>query len=682
MNAFDVVETILGWVWGQVAAHPVGFVVLLVAWASAELLWRSIHRDPHERPHVGTRRVRGSRRAIERAARKDKKAGHQNYWPLPGRLKAAAEFLYIVGGSGTGKTLRILLYLIAYRLIQGRRSVWMIDPKGELYGWTKRLLGILSGYPAVHLISTLEKHKKRPISPVNPMIDPEERLGFLRTAVPGTDGSKDTFFDSEAQRLSYRTAEAQITERGGTDLWLVYRALDDPEELDRLAAAHPRMRSVWRGSDAQKGTHHDARATALAALFALDVPRISRIFRTNGLATEVWETSPDFAERTVGYLCVSAFDADSAPGLIRATVDHLMRRAAGATERGGPKVDAILEEAGTFGPLEQLNFYINLLRGAGVNIVVVLQSIEQLWARLGRNYANSALSAGGCFVFGRMSSPESARWVEELAGTTRVARPREYTPIWLGVLEAILDDLSSMLSGGMGDDGGTGPKTSRSHGTDRDESLVVPRFPARCLYGFDLDPDLQEGWWEKQRSRIKLWWGRRWVMRVGQYLVLAHGKDPFVLDTRRHRQIFPHYGPQNFRRFLKNKNGGKWGRIRYRTPVKKSAEKPGDLPRPADASKPAGPSGPMFAEGAGRAPSPESNGGSAAEGTESDAGAVHYVPRVRKPAEDLGSARQRWHKRSEGLRAEDRKKECPYCGYPNDASAERCEIETCGTPLP
>lgn len=393
-EALDRLGNVLGWLWGTISAYPLTAAAVLAAWVSTEVLWRWTHQDDHDRPRVGERVVRKARRAIERA-RNDQNAGYQNYWPLPGRIKVAAEFLYVVGGSGTGKTLRILLYLIAYRLVQARRSMWIIDPKGEIYGWTRRLLGFLSGHPAVHLISTLEGHKNRRISPVNPMLHPEERLGFFRTSIPGTDGTKDSFFDNEAQRQAYRVAESQIIEWGGTDLWLVYRALDSPEELDRLAAEHAGVRSVWRGSDAQKGTHHDARATALAALFALDVPRIARIFKTPGPKTGVWETSPTFKERTVGYLCVSAFDADSAPGLVRATVDHLMRRAAGAEEKGGPKVDAILEEAGTFGPLEQLNFYVNLLRGAGVNIVVVLQSVEQLWARLGRDYAGSALSAGG-----------------------------------------------------------------------------------------------------------------------------------------------------------------------------------------------------------------------------------------------------------------------------------------------
>ncbi len=174
MDAINVVEKTLGWVWGQVATHSLGFLVVLTAWTSAEFLWRSMNPDPHERPHVGTRRARGSRQAIEQA-RKDRKGGHQNYWPLPGRAKPtkiAAEFLYVVGGSGTGKTLRLLLFVIAYRLVQRQRSTWMIDPKGELYGWTRRLLGVLSGYPTVHLISTLEKHKKRRVSPVNPMLHP------------------------------------------------------------------------------------------------------------------------------------------------------------------------------------------------------------------------------------------------------------------------------------------------------------------------------------------------------------------------------------------------------------------------------------------------------------------------------------------------------------------------------
>lgn len=568
----EVVAAVLGWAWAQVAAHPLEAGVLFVAYLSAEALWRGRHKDP-DGPRLRTRVARRSHGAIKRA-RKDQKAGYQNYFPLPGGQKVVAEFLFVVGGSGTGKTLRILLYIVAYRLVQARRSIWIIDPKGEIYGWTKALLGFLSGHPLVYVISTLPKHKNRLVSPVNPMMDSGERIAYLKTSIPGTDGTRDSFFDNEAQRQAYRVAEAQIAERGGTDLYLVYRALDDPKELDRLADKHPGVKSVWRGSGVSKGTHHDARATALAALFAMDQPRIARIFRTRGEETGVWETSPTYEERTVGYLCVSAADAKLAPGLIRATTDHVMHRAAQANEKGGPKVDVVLEEAGTFGPLEELNTYVNLLRGYGVNIVVVLQAVEQLWARLGQDYADSALSAGGCFVFGRMSSPRSGRWIEELAGTVRVRKPRSYRPLLAILLAGFVEALRRALPGGA-----AAPTSRRP--TDGDARHPVARWPAHCTYGFALDPDLKEGWWARQRAKVRLWWTRRWVMRVGQYLVLAHGEDPFLLDTR-HKQLFPFYVRRVLGAGYRKKGPGK---VRYRTSARRAtmrdqAPDPKKLTRP------------------------------------------------------------------------------------------------------
>jgi hypothetical protein len=627
---------VLGWAWAQVVAHPLAAGALLVAYLSAEILWRGTHKDP-DRPHLRMRVARRSHGAIRRA-RRDQKAGHQNYFPLPGGLKVAAEFLFVIGGSGTGKTLRILLYLVAYRLVQAQRSLWMIDPKGELYRWTRPLLGFLSGHPIVHVISTLPKHRDGLVSPINPMMDSGERIAYLKTAIPGTDGTGDSFFDNEAQRQAYRVAEAQIAERGGTDLYFVYRALDDPKELDRLAAKHPGVRSVWRGSGVSKGTHHDARATALAVLFALDQPRIARIFRTRGEETGVWETSPTYEERTVGYLCVSAADAKLAPGLIRATTDHVMHRAAQANEKGGPKVDAILEEAGTFGPLEELNTYVNLLRGYGVNIVVVLQAVEQLWARLGQDYADSALSAGGCFVFGRMSSPRSGRWIEDLAGTTRVRKPRSYTPLSAILLGGIMEMVQHALPGGTDT-----PPSRRPAGGDARQ--LAARWPAHCTYGFTLDPDLKEGWGARQWARVRLWWSRRWVMRVGQYLVLAHGEDPFLLDTRRRKQLFPLYARRVLGAAYRKKGPGK---IRYRSPAPRAVTGG----RAREQKKLAGP--PRAAEG--------SRGSGRA--TASSNRPPLRLPRSSENATTGGQARRN----------------CPGCWRPLPGGTRRCE--ECGVEAP
>lgn len=573
-----------------VAAYPVEALALLAAWIGAEIIWRYAHPDP-DRPRVKTRYVRKSKEAIE-AAGKHTKNEHENFWPLPGGLLVAAEMLFVIGGSGTGKTLRILLYMIAYRLVQARRSIWMIDPKGELYRWTRRLLGFLAGHPLVYLISTLKGHADMPVSPINPMIEPEERLSFLRTCIPGTDGTKDTFFDNEAQRMSYRVAEAQIEERGGTDLVRVFRALDDPEELDRLAAAHRAMKSVWRGSDAQRGAHHDARVTALAALQALNLPRIARIFDTRAFETGTWDVSPTFAERTVGYLCIDAFDAETASGPVRAAVDHLMQRAAKAEQRGGPKVDAILEEAGTFGPLEKLNHYLNLLRGNGVNIAVVLQGIEQLRARLGRDGAGSALSAAGCLVVGQMTSPDGAEVIEQLAGTERApsSPERPYLPLFAHALLAVPALLVAVVGfvadGLLGSDTSSGhPDASRNRertrGGDGGNSARVLRFPRQHLYGFAHDPESRHGRLERVWAKVVLFWRGKWVMRKGQYLVLARGREPFLIDTRAHKQMFPLYGPRIFRQYVRRKKGGKLGWVRYQDP-----DAPADQKLPEEASSP------------------------------------------------------------------------------------------------
>jgi len=109
------------------------------------------------------------------------------------------------------------------------------------------------------------------------------------------------------------------------------------------------------------------------------------------------------------------------------------------------------------------------------------------------------------------------------------------------------------------------------------------------------------------------------VLRTGWYVVLAHGQDPFVLDTRRHKQLYPLYARRVGRRTIE-RNNGKIGKIHYQ----------GLPPSPA------------------RAESVKPGGAS---------------PRLRPPDD----GRQKLPRAA---------RECEYCGTPNDPADRACKV--CG----
>lgn len=211
-------------------------------------------------------------------------------------------------------------------------------------------------------------------------------------------------------------------------------------------------------------------------------------------------------------------------------MDHLMDRAGEAHELGGPDVEVILEEAGTFGPLEDLNAYMNIMRGYGLNVTLVLQTLEQLRARIGHDQAYSALSAGGILLIGPVTSTATGKWIEELSGTVRVPRPRRQRLLIASALDSMLDAIFNSQSSRDND---------RRRG-DEDDRIVVPRIRSEHLYSFEADPRTL-GFLERVSERLRALFDPRWALKNGQFFLLARGRQPTLLDTDKRDQIWPEY---------------------------------------------------------------------------------------------------------------------------------------------
>ena len=628
---------------GMLDALPVWALaaVLVVVWVLAERTWARSHTKL-DGPHIRIKKAKGAKahaRKIRKAYR-TKDDPRQHYWSLPG-VDIVSEHLLISGGTRTGKTKRLLLYLLVFRLRQSLRSLFVIDPKGEIFDLVIPLLGKWSGQPLVYLVSCLERHRDEHINPINPMVDAAAAMSFFRSSVRGEDESQeDSYFDNAGSRMGYQLRTCQIRKYGGTDATRVYDAMNDPRELDRLAEEYPGILTEWRGSQETRGPHESNRSTFVTAWSGMELHHIRRIFDTRGS----WQAGPKWDERTACFLAVSPTEAEQAPGLIRAVVQYAVTGASNAYERGGPKVTAIFEEAGTFSPSKQMEIWINLYRGKGLNAAVITQSRAQFLHNLGEFRTEAMLTSISGTIYGPTSSVRDSEMIEAAAGKTRIRPPRHYVPLIGWALYALLAVPGLILSAFL--DYEQKPR-SNDKGSQTD-LILVSRYPAEVVRRMQDDPaKIVNQPVRKFVRKLRLWITGEHIMRDGMYLVVQEGATPFVLDST--SAYFPGYADK-----LRRSDGKP--RIRFGP----RAQPPGELPggpekelltrdQPGDPgprlkpAEPPGYDGPWFE----RAPAASD-------------------PRRGEP--DSGEDRDE----------ESFKKRCAICGAPNPPTATLC---TCGTDI-
>ncbi len=570
---------------------PLWVIVALAIVALVALdLWRLRHHKPLDGPHIRTRRAKfaaSHARSIRLARWVKPSRGHQDHtWPLPGAT-IVSEHLLITGGTGTGKTKRMLLYLIAHRLRQAERSLIVVDPKGEIFGATWDLLGKWSKQPLAYLVSCLPQHSDDHITPINPMLTDETARSFLRASIPGEEDAETSYWDNGAQAMAYKVRAAQILEYGGTDAAMMYDALQDPREMDRLTEKYPEiLLGEWGGSQNYRGPHDSNRKTVVAHWGGMELHHIRRILDTGGL----WDSGPTWVERTALYLCVSTTEAEAAPNLVRAVVQYLVSEASDGHERGGPKITAIFEEAGTFSPSKQLEIWINLYRGKGLNAAIIAQSRNQFIANIGPYKTESMMTSISGSIYGPTDGVRDAELAEAAAGRVTIPTPKPYESLTLALIVWILSFPLLILSALM--DYGPRPKTSGGQNIRGPRELVAaPRYPASYVRRLQDDPaKMRDEPIRRTMRRVKLWLTRDQIMRDGVYLVVSAGKEPYLIDAT--SAYYPGYRDKlrDFKkrpsiRFGSRARAGAGDEIpRGRTPELKSGERD-DAPtlRPSEA---------------------------------------------------------------------------------------------------
>lgn len=414
-------------------AHPRLAVALLVVAILAAMVVSVLRQEDPDAPIARVRRAGAGKMArwILAGARRRKIKRHA--FPILGR-EYPAEFAAAVGGPGIGKTTRITIPLVARRLRERLVSIVVLDPKGEVYRHTRSLCagvgregGERSGRsPVVYLYSTLAEHGDDMVCAVDPFADPEVRANFLEVVHPDPPG-EDPTWARRARRMTREVSDGLSRSGRRSDLPATYGTLKAPGALDELARCDGGVAGVWAGQDNR--THESARTEALAPLEGLEDPRIRRVFDSRRCPPGE-ELGPAFREISAVYLSVGSGDAGRAGSLYAGLIDCLQRRAASREE--GPPVNFVVEEAASYFGIEKLEEYVNLGRGFGVNLLLILQNYDQLKKRLGQHAAASIVGSLDIMVFGRTKSVATGKLLEELSGTTRVEReaPRVMPGFW------------------------------------------------------------------------------------------------------------------------------------------------------------------------------------------------------------------------------------------------------------
>jgi type IV secretory pathway TraG/TraD family ATPase VirD4 len=417
------------WGWSQrlqelTSEHPYAAITVVAAILLASWVVGTLRRQSPDGPHARKRGFGASRAArwVRRARFKPLVArifprGAHAYGVL-GR-EYPAEFGVVYGGTGSGKTLRIVVPHVARLVLSRLCSVVVNDPKGEILDLLWKLLGDKGGNPPVYLLSTLRKHPDELVGVVNPIGERASRMNFAEAILPDPPNG-DPSWNQRARAMILAVADAvdDLLDDGEADLPKVYEALKDTRKLDGLARMDPRVGSVWAGQDNR--THESVRTTALAPLLGLEDPRIRRLFDASRAATAEEAAGPSFERRELVWICLGEDDIQRAGPLAAATIDYLRTRA--MHRRGGPEVEMVVEEAGTCFPNHKLDTYVNYGRGFGVRTLLVYQDHGQLEGVLGHHRAGSVVGAMELQVYGPTRSVATARLLQELAGTTRVTR--------------------------------------------------------------------------------------------------------------------------------------------------------------------------------------------------------------------------------------------------------------------
>lgn len=349
---------------------------------------------------------------------------------LNGRLSERESFqnVCVIARVGAGKTSR---YIIPNVLDKAKRNVSLVvnDPKGEVFEATSGFMQA-NGYRVI----TINPEDLARSSTFNPLLEAKNDLELEQVAeilVKSGSGSaaKDAFWDNGAIRLV--SILLKLLRRAGMQepafftlgnlYYLLQHFGTDGSDLDDFVIQwaydplNPNDSSLWdewRG--ATTGNSNAVQSFVLTALTSLRAfTNQSMVQLTSGSSFELESIR---AKKTIIYFIIPAQHAEYygfwTSVFFRSVFNSCMRRMPTASTL---PVYVLYDEFG-HSTIPSFVSVANTIRGYRVSLSIVLQSLSQLSARYGSEYARSIQGGFNTYLAYSGSDQETARFFQDISG--------------------------------------------------------------------------------------------------------------------------------------------------------------------------------------------------------------------------------------------------------------------------
>lgn len=442
------------WLWMQVL---VGTGILMLLWPAAPIQAGVPPPDPSGahgtarwRPASALRftmrrvRIGGRVEAAGLLAGVDRQREPRTAWLVPGPDSPAPvnPHVLVIGASGAGKTRRLVLpglWLLGQAKAAGKpNSLVVTDPKGELYAHTADYFRRL-GYQ-VRTLNLIDPRRSDRFNPLTEIAAALERgdvsaaseaawdLAHVFVSVDQTKQSReDPFWSNAAESMiaaavlyvarhappEHRTPETvyrlvtELGAGGGKMLDVVYLMLEDLSDPAKMAYGVTAL--------SEDRTRSSILTSAAVAL---------RLFADRTVADMTRVSDYDLAavgrEPTVFYLLLP--DDKSSRNSLAAV--HLQQMYSALTrlaqESPGGRLPVpvywMLDEFANIGRFRDFDKMISVMRGRNMAVMIVLQALQQLEARYGRETADVIVSNCDTWLYLRTNDHGTAKKISEKLG--------------------------------------------------------------------------------------------------------------------------------------------------------------------------------------------------------------------------------------------------------------------------
>lgn len=384
--------------------------------------------------------------------------------------KESYQNVCVTASVGTGKSTR---YIIPNVLDKARRNCSLVvnDPKGEVFESTSAHMK-QNGYNVIVIDpENLERSSHfNPLSEAKDTLELEQVAEILvRSGLPGN-GGKDDFWVQGAIRFVSVLLKCLKNAGEENPEWLNLANLQylfqnfgtDGSPLDDFIANYSvdiedpsdeRLFNEWKG--AITGNPEGVQSfvlNALTALKALSVKNIAQITSKSDIDLESIRH-----KKTIIYFITPAQHAEFYGFLtslfFRSVFNACMRK---MPDKSTLPVYVLYDEFG-HSSLPGFVSTANTIRGYKVSLSIILQSISQLSARYGQDYAQSILGGFNTYIAYSAAEPKTAEFFENIIGKVRerqkrnledlTSEYREYNLINASEVRTISEDEALLVSG-------------------------------------------------------------------------------------------------------------------------------------------------------------------------------------------------------------------------------------------